>query len=144
MNDFLQGYYGPAAPYVRQYIDSMHNVMQRSSESLDIYGYPTRSANGYLSAEMLASYGRIFDQAESAASSDPDGSISSYSWNFGDGSSGSGVSTTHTYTAGGNYALTLTVTVTVAPGTTAPDWSVTCPVMLPPVCLSVVMPITSF
>ena len=67
-----------------------------------------------------------------AASSDPDGSLSSYSWNFGDGSTGSGESVGHTYANPGNYTATLTVsddggatatanqTITVAPPAAPP------------------------
>jgi PKD repeat protein len=45
-----------------------------------------------------------------AASSDPDGTISSYAWDFGDGSTGGGVSSSHSYGAGGSYTVRLTVT----------------------------------
>jgi PKD repeat protein len=45
-----------------------------------------------------------------SASSDPDGSITSYAWNFGDGATGSGQLVTHTYAASGTYNVTLTVT----------------------------------
>lgn len=46
-----------------------------------------------------------------AASSDPDGTISSYYWNFDDNTpAGSGVSAIHNYTTAGNYTITLTVT----------------------------------
>ncbi|PWB73057.1 DUF4838 domain-containing protein [candidate division GN15 bacterium] len=69
-NDFLQGFYGNAAPFIRQYIDTMHAVMQMSGEGLDIYGYPTRSASGYLSSAMLDIYNRIFDEAEAAVAMD--------------------------------------------------------------------------
>jgi hypothetical protein len=71
MNDFLRGFYGDAAPYVRQYIDTMHATMQASGENLDIYGYPTRSTSGYLSPTMLDEYGSIFDNAEAAVTDDP-------------------------------------------------------------------------
>ncbi len=46
---------------------------------------------------------------DASASSDPDGTITSYSWNFGDGSAGSGVTASRTYPAAGNYTVILTV-----------------------------------
>jgi PKD repeat protein len=45
-----------------------------------------------------------------SASSDPDGSISSYAWNFGDGTSGSGATPSKTYASAGTRTVTLTVT----------------------------------
>ncbi|WP_217500784.1 PKD domain-containing protein [Arthrobacter sp. C9C5] len=47
---------------------------------------------------------------DGSASSDPDGSISSWVWDFGDGKSGNGRTATHTYTAAGSYTVKLTVT----------------------------------
>lgn len=70
MNDFLQGFYGPGAPYIRTYIDKMHDALAASGENLDIYGYPWPSENGYLSPRMLGVYDSLFDLAESAAKND--------------------------------------------------------------------------
>ncbi|WP_247728329.1 PKD domain-containing protein [Halovivax limisalsi] len=47
---------------------------------------------------------------DASASSDPDGSITSYEWDFGDGSTGSGETDTHSYSAAGEYTAELTVT----------------------------------
>ncbi len=46
---------------------------------------------------------------DASASSDPDGSISSYKWDFGDGGEGSGVKVKHSYHGLGDYFVTLTV-----------------------------------
>ncbi len=47
---------------------------------------------------------------DGSASSDSDGSITSYVWDFGDGASGSGQFPMHTYTVSGTKSVTLTVT----------------------------------
>ncbi|MDD4053075.1 MAG: DUF4838 domain-containing protein [candidate division Zixibacteria bacterium] len=70
MDDFLGGFYGNAAPHIRQYIDTMQAALQASGEDLWIYGYPTASKNGYLSFGMIDTYNAIFDQAEAAVADD--------------------------------------------------------------------------
>ncbi len=46
---------------------------------------------------------------DASASSDSDGTISSYKWEFGDGGEGSGVKVKHSYHGLGDYKVTLTV-----------------------------------
>lgn len=60
------------------------------------------------------------------ASSDPDGSISSWSWDFGDGTTSTSQSPSHTYGSSGTYTVTLTVTDGAGgTGSTSQDVSVT-------------------
>ncbi|MGA2625382.1 MAG: DUF4838 domain-containing protein, partial [Bacteroidota bacterium] len=56
MNDFLRGYYGKAAPYIRRYIDTMHDALEASGENLSIYGSPLPSKKGYLSLKFMKKY----------------------------------------------------------------------------------------
>ncbi len=72
MNDFLSGYYGASAPYIRSYIERMHDALEASGEDLLIYGYPFPSKNGYLSADNMDNYIAYFDLAENAVKDSPD------------------------------------------------------------------------
>jgi hypothetical protein len=64
MNDFLKGYYGKAAPYIRQYIDDMRVALLSSGKPLRIFGTPNEAATSYLTPALIAGYEKIFDQAE--------------------------------------------------------------------------------
>ena len=66
MNDFLDGYYGAAGPYIRRYIDAMENALESSGKNLDIYGYPYDAIDSYLTPQLMRSYSNLFDRAERA------------------------------------------------------------------------------
>jgi PKD repeat protein len=62
------------------------------------------------------------------ASSDPDGTISSWSWSFGDGGTDTAQSPTHTYAAAGTYSVSLSATDNGgATGTATASVTVTAP-----------------
>jgi len=72
MDDFLEGYYGAAAAFIRGYIDRMHAALIASGGRLDIYGYPKNGIDTYLTPELLKEYARLFDRAEKAIRGDPE------------------------------------------------------------------------
>jgi hypothetical protein len=71
VNDYLNGYYGKAGPYIRQYIDRMRESLLSSGFKLNIFGSPEDAKNTYLSADMLKVYNALFDQAEKAVADIP-------------------------------------------------------------------------
>jgi hypothetical protein len=71
MDEYLNGYYGQAAPYLRQYIDRMRESLLSSGFKLNIFGSPEDAKDAYLSAEMMMTYNALFDQAEKAAANNP-------------------------------------------------------------------------
>ena len=71
MDDFLDGYYGKAGPFVRKYIDSLLGAIGRTGAKLDIYEPPAVHAEDFLSAAYVAAYIALFDKAEAAAAGDP-------------------------------------------------------------------------
>lgn len=68
------------------------------------------AGNSPPTASFTATSNLLQASFNAAASTDPDGTISSYAWNFGDGTSGTGQQTTHTYAQAGTYQVTLSVT----------------------------------
>ena len=71
LDDFLGGFYGGAAPWIRRYIASLQDALLKSSAKLDIYEPPNAHADDYLSASNAALYNRLFDSALAAVAGDP-------------------------------------------------------------------------
>lgn len=95
-----------------------------ATATVKVAGTPT--GNTPPTASFTATAIGLTVSVNGSASSDPNGTISSYAWNFGDGQSGSGVSTSHTYAAAGTYTITLTVTDNAgATGSTTRQVSIT-------------------
>jgi PKD repeat protein len=76
-----------------------------TTRSIRIYAPPSPSFT-FTPAKPLAGQSVSFD---GSASTDPDGTITSYAWDFGDGGTGTGSTRAHTYAAYGTYAVRLTV-----------------------------------
>jgi len=69
--DFLQGYFGQAAPYIRSYMDALEAEIKKTGEWLDIYGHPTAHQETFLSAGNVDRYLGYFSQAREAVKDDP-------------------------------------------------------------------------
>lgn len=68
VNDgFLKGYYGPAAPFVGQYMDALSAAVKSTRSTLDIYGNPIYNIRDYLSPVLIDQYSTLLDKAEAAA-----------------------------------------------------------------------------
>ena len=72
INEFLNGYFEAAAPFIRQYIESMQESLVKSGMVLSIFGDPIHAKNAYLSAGMMQQYKQLFDKAEKAVASKPE------------------------------------------------------------------------
>jgi hypothetical protein len=70
MDDFLDGYYGPAGEPIRRYIDLMHDALEKSGTDLKIFGGPRDHSDDYLSPDLIAQYDRLFDEAQRLVSGD--------------------------------------------------------------------------
>jgi hypothetical protein len=70
-NDFLNGFYGKASPFVKKYIDLLIQNQIKSNRYLDIYTNPIASRNTFLSPEAMDKYDQIISQAEKVSKNDP-------------------------------------------------------------------------
>ena len=69
IDEFLAGYYGPAAKPIRAYIDLMHKpVLDNPKLYIHIWTPPTAP---YLTPESIAKSVELFDQAEASVKDDP-------------------------------------------------------------------------
>ncbi|RJP63867.1 MAG: DUF4838 domain-containing protein [Ignavibacteriales bacterium] len=72
MNDFLNGYYGKAGIYIREYIDLMQTELIKSGHKLWIYSNPVEQMKSFLTPELMDRYNSIFDKAELAVGNEPE------------------------------------------------------------------------
>lgn len=70
IDDFLEGYYGKAAKFLKTYIDSMRESMLKEDFRLNIFGDPRDAVNNYLAPAMMTKYHLLYDNAEKAVSGD--------------------------------------------------------------------------
>ena len=70
MDDFLDGYYGPAGRPIRRYIDLMHDALEKSGTDLKIFGGPKDHSNDYLAPDLIVEYDRLFDEAQRLVADD--------------------------------------------------------------------------
>ncbi|WP_244307370.1 DUF4838 domain-containing protein [Flavobacterium fluviatile] len=70
-NDFLNGFYGNAAPFVKKYIELLIQNQEKSDRYLDIYTSPIESRNTFLSPEAMNQYDQLISQAEMISKNDP-------------------------------------------------------------------------
>lgn len=68
--NFLQGYYGDAAPAIYKYIKLMEGALLGSGVNLWIYDSPVTHKNGMLKPELMRRYNQLFDEAEASVADD--------------------------------------------------------------------------
>lgn len=69
--DFLQGYYGDAAPFVAQYLESLQHALLQSHRPLDVYGNPLDARTSWLSTDSLLHYQAYLQKALQAVVHQP-------------------------------------------------------------------------
>ncbi|MBW8683754.1 DUF4838 domain-containing protein [Chitinophaga rhizophila] len=65
-DEFMNGYYGKAGPFVKQYLQALTTTLHTTKTLLDIYGNPVNNYNNYLSPEAIDQYSSLLDKAEKA------------------------------------------------------------------------------
>jgi hypothetical protein len=70
IDEFIDGYYGKAAPWITRYIYHLQDEVIKTGERLDIYAPPTNYKNTFLSAQNISDYNYYFDEAEKASAED--------------------------------------------------------------------------
>ena len=73
MDDFLAGYYQEAAPFVKDYITTIHEeIAQDSSFFLFLYGDPSQGFRSFLRDDLLVYYDSLYNEAAKAVAKQPE------------------------------------------------------------------------
>ncbi|GAB4141076.1 MAG: DUF4838 domain-containing protein [Thermogutta sp.] len=69
MNEFLDAYYGAGAPFIRRYIDRLHDYAEKENVHCSIWVPPT---HGHLTDELLVESDELWQNAEKAVADQPE------------------------------------------------------------------------
>jgi len=73
INEFLEGYYGKAAEPIRQYIDLLHDKVERENIHLRVFSSQSYAPyQPYLAPDLLAKANMLWQRAERLAADQPD------------------------------------------------------------------------
>ncbi len=68
VNDFTNGYYGPAGLYIREYLNATHDALQKTPSYINFGG--TASKYSYITYDLIRTCNAIFEKAEAAVLGD--------------------------------------------------------------------------
>jgi len=69
--EFVKYFYGPAYPFVLQYLNLLQEAHESNNRFLDIYSGPVQKVNDFLSPYWMDQYDQIIAQAEAAVEEKP-------------------------------------------------------------------------
>ena len=73
MDEFLDGYYREAAPFIKTYITTIHEELAKdTSFFLFLYGDPSQGFESFLREELLISYAKLYNKAAEAVADQPE------------------------------------------------------------------------
>ncbi|MEO1011221.1 MAG: DUF4838 domain-containing protein [Bacteroidota bacterium] len=73
VTDFMEGYYGAAGKYIKEYVDLIHAELKKDSDFfLFLYGDPSEAFDSYLRPDLLQRYETLFDKAEAVVAHSPE------------------------------------------------------------------------
>lgn len=72
IEEFTDGFYGPAGKWIREYIYALEREIKKTGEWLDIYGPPTNYQHTFLSESLIEEYNDYFERAEKAVAKNPE------------------------------------------------------------------------
>jgi hypothetical protein len=70
--EFLDGFYGPAAPFIGEYIRLLHDSLDAAGGDLGIYGFPWDGFKTFLTPKLLGKYEKLFARAGKAVAHLPE------------------------------------------------------------------------
>ncbi|MDM1293262.1 DUF4838 domain-containing protein [Sphingobacterium sp. N143] len=70
IDEFVNGYYGQAGPFVKAYLVARRNHLFNASSALSIYGNPIDNRADFLSPKAMDEYSRLLEKAEAAIEGD--------------------------------------------------------------------------